>query len=56
MVPFSVTADSQGKLVLEIRPRGLGIGIWLHVAGAILLVLAWYWNVVSRSTGMNRSP
>ena len=54
-MPFSVTADGQGKLVLEIRPHGLGIGLWLHVAGASLLVLAWYWNLAARSRGLNRS-
>lgn len=40
-VPFTVTADAQGRLVLEIRPRGLALGLGLHVLGAILLVLAW---------------
>jgi hypothetical protein len=41
MVPFTVTADAQGRLVLEIHPRGLAFGIGLHVLGAILLALAW---------------
>jgi len=40
-VPFTVTADGQGRLVLEIRPRGLVAGLCLHVLGAILLVGAW---------------
>jgi len=55
-VPFTVTADGQGRLVLEIRPRGLALGLWLHVLGAILIALAFYWNLVSRKTGLNRSP
>jgi|GEM_PF-1823101 len=40
-VPFTVTADGKGRLVLEIRPRGLALGLGLHVLGASLLVLAW---------------
>ncbi|MDR3620623.1 MAG: hypothetical protein P4L85_14825 [Paludisphaera borealis] len=41
LVPFVATADAQGRLVLEIHPRGLSFGIGLHVAGAILIGLAW---------------
>src|SRR5271157_1929512 len=40
-VPFTVAADGQGRLVLEIRPRGLAFGLGLHFLGAMLLVLAW---------------
>jgi hypothetical protein len=40
-VPFVVEADSRGRLVLEIRPRGLGWGIALQVTGAALLAGAW---------------
>ena len=40
-VPFTVAADSQGRVVLEIHPRGLGFGLGLHVLGAIILSLAW---------------
>ncbi len=41
-VPFTVTADGQGRLVLEIRPRGLAVGLWLHAVGALFLGLAWF--------------
>ncbi len=41
-VPFTARADEQGRLVLEIRPRGLALGLWLHVVGAILLGAAWW--------------
>jgi hypothetical protein len=41
MVPFDARADTQGKLVLEIHPRGVAFGIGLHVLGVILLALAW---------------
>lgn len=40
MVPFSAVADANGRLVLEIDPPGLGVGILLHAAGAILLAAA----------------
>ena len=40
-VSFTVTADGQGRLVLEIRPRGLALGLGLHFLGAIILVLVW---------------
>jgi len=53
-VPFTVTADDHGRLVLEIHPRGLAFGLWLHVLGAILLVLAWFWNHVSRVPSRQR--
>jgi hypothetical protein len=43
-IPFTATADAHGRLFLEIRPRGLVAGIWLHVAGIILLVLAWFFR------------
>jgi hypothetical protein len=42
MVPFDVQADEQGKLVLEVHPRGLAAGLGLHVLGAIFLALAWF--------------
>jgi hypothetical protein len=41
MVPFTVVADAQGRVVLEIHPRGLAFGIGLHFAGASLVALAW---------------
>jgi hypothetical protein len=39
-VPFVVSADERGKIELQIRPRGLAVGIGLHVLGAILVALA----------------
>ena len=41
MVPFTVMADAQGRLVLEIHPRGLAFGVGLHFLGASLVALAW---------------
>ena len=41
MVPFAVTADRTGRLELRIHPRGLFIGIGLHVLGCALLAAAW---------------
>ena len=41
-IPFDATADAQGRLVLEIHPRGLELGLGLHLLGAILLALAWF--------------
>jgi hypothetical protein len=43
-VPFAVTADASGRVVLEIHPRGLAFGIVLDVAGAILVAMAWLWR------------
>ncbi len=43
---FQVQADDQGKIDLQIRPRGLGLGLGLHIAGAAIvglaLVLSWW--------------
>jgi hypothetical protein len=39
-VPFTASADAAGRLVLEIRPRGLELGIGLQALGAILLGVA----------------
>jgi hypothetical protein len=41
MVPFVATADGRGRLELEIHPRGLRMGIALHVIGVLLLTAAW---------------
>lgn len=41
LVPFAVPADATGRLVLEIHPRGLSLGLWLHAVGALSLGLAW---------------
>jgi hypothetical protein len=41
--PFAVRADAQGRLVLEIRPRGLELGLALDVLGAVILLAAWAW-------------
>jgi hypothetical protein len=39
--PFVAKADERGRLVLEIRPRGLSAGVGLHILGALLLASAW---------------
>ena len=39
--PFAVQAGPTGRLDLRIRPRGLGLGLGLHVAGVVLVVIAW---------------
>jgi hypothetical protein len=36
--PFIATADDGGQVVLEIRPRGLSLGLILHLVGAVLVV------------------
>ncbi len=36
--PFAVRADEHGRLVLEIRPRGLEVGVGVHILGLILIV------------------
>ncbi|WP_165245326.1 hypothetical protein [Paludisphaera soli] len=41
LTPFVAEADSRGRLVLEIRPRGLAWGIALQVAGCFMLAGAW---------------
>ena len=40
LVPFVGRADEEGRLVLAIRPKGLGLGLGLHVVGAFLLARA----------------
>jgi hypothetical protein len=50
---FTVRADDQGRLDLRIRPRGLELGMGLHVAGAILVVIGW---VGSRSLRRGELP
>ena len=40
--PFEVTADPSGRLVLEIRPRGLNAALALHLAGIVLAGAAWH--------------
>lgn len=37
---FAAKADDRGLLVLEIHPRGLGLGLALHAAGVVLAILA----------------
>jgi hypothetical protein len=47
MVPFVVRADDAGRLELQIRPRGLALGIGLQVAGAGILAMIgtwWLWQ------------
>jgi len=41
LVPFDAKADDRGRLVLEIRPRGLSAGVGFHILGALLLASAW---------------
>ncbi|WZP00461.1 hypothetical protein EP7_002105 [Isosphaeraceae bacterium EP7] len=36
--PFEAAADAQGRLVLEIRPRGLAVGYGLHALGFGLIL------------------
>jgi hypothetical protein len=38
---FAVVADDRGRVVLEIRPRGLAFGLALHLLGAVLAVGTW---------------
>ncbi|WP_165229034.1 hypothetical protein [Aquisphaera insulae] len=37
--PYVVRADDRGRVVLQIRPRGLGAGLWLHAAGAAIIAV-----------------
>ena len=39
---FAVKADDTGKVILEIRPKGLTLGLWLHLVGASLLAGSWF--------------
>ncbi len=41
LVPFKVRADDSGRVDLRIHPRGLELGMALHVVGVILLIAAW---------------
>ena len=47
---FQVQADSKGRLVLEIRPKGLGIGLALHLIGLALVVVTLIVSTRGRST------
>jgi hypothetical protein len=38
---FAVRADNQGRLLLEIQPRGLWLGFGLHLTGFVLVVGTW---------------
>ncbi len=38
--PFDAQADSNGRLVLTIQPKGLQVGLWLHAIGAALIMAA----------------
>jgi hypothetical protein len=40
MLPFIVTAGETGRIELEIRPRGLALGMMLDALGALLLATA----------------
>ena len=39
--PFAVVADDQGRVELLIHPKGLGVGLLLHLAGALLILATW---------------
>jgi hypothetical protein len=41
MVPFVARADDAGRLELQIHPRGLGLGMALHLVGIALFAAAW---------------
>src|SRR5262249_20141078 len=41
MVPFVARADRNGRLELQIYPRGLAVAIALHIIGIALLAAAW---------------
>ena len=41
MVPFVAKADNRGRLDLRIHPRGLALGVGLHLLGVALLAAAW---------------
>jgi hypothetical protein len=53
LAPFVARADDRGRLVLEIRPRGLAAGLGLHVLGAVLVATSWrlYGRLNRSSTG-----
>jgi hypothetical protein len=38
--PLVARADARGRLELTIRPRGLALSLWLHLAGLALMLLA----------------
>jgi hypothetical protein len=40
-VPFTVMADERGRIELHIQPRGLELGVGLHIVGAFFVALAW---------------
>jgi hypothetical protein len=39
--PFTVSADARGRVDLEIRPKGLRFGLFLHAAGLAIIVTVW---------------
>lgn len=45
---FPAVADGSGRLVLEIRPRGLILGWCLHAIGALLILASWAGNPLLR--------
>lgn len=40
---FTVRADNRGRLELQIAPKGLALGLGIHVAGLVLLAAAVAW-------------
>jgi hypothetical protein len=44
--PFEVQADPKGRVVAEIRPPGLTLGLWLHAIGLGIVAggMVWAWR------------
>ncbi|MHC5543821.1 hypothetical protein ACYOEI_36805, partial [Singulisphaera rosea] len=40
---FTARADDQGRLELQIVPKGLALGLWIHAVGLVLLALTVVW-------------
>jgi hypothetical protein len=53
---FAVRADNSGRVVLTIRPRGLGLGLGLHVLGAALVALGGAWWMMGLAKHGDRVP
>ncbi len=53
MLDFAASADASGRLELRIEPPEVGMGIALHVVGAIILLVIWQTGPV-RPTGSGR--
>lgn len=49
--PFEARADERGRLVLQVQPRGLKLGLALHGAGLALVAATWTAIRLRRGTG-----